>query len=154
MANTIEARMSALGIALPDTKPAIGNYVPFVHWNGQLLVSGQLPMEDGALGLPAPLAAMLTWHRERQRPGSARSTSLPKRKRRLATSTGLHSCSELTVSSTRCPSSPITPKSSNGASDVLVEILGDKGHHTRIAVGCSSLPMNAAVEIDAAFAID
>jgi enamine deaminase RidA (YjgF/YER057c/UK114 family) len=46
------------------------------------------------------------------------------------------------------------PKVINGASDLMVEILGDKGRHTRIAVGCSSLPMNAAVEVDAVFAID
>ena len=42
----------------------------------------------------------------------------------------------------------------NGASDLMVEVLGDKGRHTRIAVGCASLPLNAAVEIDAVFAID
>jgi enamine deaminase RidA (YjgF/YER057c/UK114 family) len=46
------------------------------------------------------------------------------------------------------------PKVLNGASDLLVEILGNKGRHTRIALGCSSLPLNAAVEIDAIFAID
>ena len=46
------------------------------------------------------------------------------------------------------------PKVINGASDLMVEILGDKGRHTRIAVGCASLPLNAAVEIDAVFAID
>jgi enamine deaminase RidA (YjgF/YER057c/UK114 family) len=45
------------------------------------------------------------------------------------------------------------PKVLNGASDVMVEILGNKGRHTRIAVGCASLPLNAAVEIDAIFAI-
>jgi len=46
------------------------------------------------------------------------------------------------------------PKVLNGASDLLVEILGNKGRHTRIALGCASLPLNAAVEIDAIFAID
>jgi enamine deaminase RidA (YjgF/YER057c/UK114 family) len=46
------------------------------------------------------------------------------------------------------------PKVINGASDFLVEILGGKGIHTRIAVGCASLPLNAAVEIDAIFAVD
>jgi enamine deaminase RidA (YjgF/YER057c/UK114 family) len=46
------------------------------------------------------------------------------------------------------------PKVLNGASDLMVEILGNKGIHTRIAVGCASLPLNAAVEVDAIFAID
>ena len=46
------------------------------------------------------------------------------------------------------------PKVINGASELMVEILGNKGLHTRIAVGCASLPLDAAVEIDAIFAID
>ena len=46
------------------------------------------------------------------------------------------------------------PKVLNGASDLMVEILGNKGLHTRIAVGCASLPLDAAVEVDAIFAID
>jgi enamine deaminase RidA (YjgF/YER057c/UK114 family) len=46
------------------------------------------------------------------------------------------------------------PKVLNGASDLMVEILGNKGIHTRIAIGCVSLPLDAAVEVDAIFAID
>ena len=46
------------------------------------------------------------------------------------------------------------PKVLNSASDFLVEILGNQGRHTRIAVGCSSLPLGASVEIDAIFAVD
>jgi len=42
----------------------------------------------------------------------------------------------------------------NGASDFLVEVLDNKGRHTRIAVGCASLPLGAAVEVDAIFAVD
>ena len=46
------------------------------------------------------------------------------------------------------------PKVLNAASDLMVEILGNKGIHTRIAVGCASLPLGAAVEIDAIFAVN
>jgi enamine deaminase RidA (YjgF/YER057c/UK114 family) len=46
------------------------------------------------------------------------------------------------------------PKVLNAASDFLVHVLGNKGRHTRIAVGCSNLPLNASVEIDAIFAVD
>jgi enamine deaminase RidA (YjgF/YER057c/UK114 family) len=45
------------------------------------------------------------------------------------------------------------PKVINGASDLLVAVLGDKGRHTRAALGVSSLPLGAAVEIDAIFAV-
>ncbi|HEU0016837.1 MAG TPA: RidA family protein, partial [Methyloceanibacter sp.] len=46
------------------------------------------------------------------------------------------------------------PKVINGASELMVKVLGQKGRHTRIAVGCSSLPLGAPVEIDAIFAVD
>ena len=55
MAGTIEARLKALDLALPEAKAAIGTYVPFVHMNGQLLISGQLPMKDGALAVTGQL---------------------------------------------------------------------------------------------------
>jgi enamine deaminase RidA (YjgF/YER057c/UK114 family) len=42
----------------------------------------------------------------------------------------------------------------NGASELIVKVLGNKGKHTRIAVGCAALPLGAAVEIDAIFAVD
>ena len=42
----------------------------------------------------------------------------------------------------------------NGASDLMVEVLGDKGRHTRVAVGVSSLPLGCAVEVDAVILID
>ncbi len=45
------------------------------------------------------------------------------------------------------------PKVVNGASDLMVEVLGDKGRHTRAAVGVSSLPLGSAVEVDATIAI-
>ena len=44
------------------------------------------------------------------------------------------------------------PKIINGASDLIVEVLGDKGRHARFAVGADSLPLDAAVEVDAVFA--
>ena len=49
MAGEIEARLRALDLVLPEAKPPIASYVPFLHMNGQLLVSGQLPMRDGAI---------------------------------------------------------------------------------------------------------
>jgi enamine deaminase RidA (YjgF/YER057c/UK114 family) len=49
MAGEIEARLKALDLVLPEAKPAIGSYVPFLHLNGQLFISGQLPLKDGTL---------------------------------------------------------------------------------------------------------
>ena len=100
MAGEIEARLKALDLVLPEAKTALGSYVPYLYLNGQLVVSGQLPLKDGKLAVADH------------------------------------------------------PKVLNGASDLMVEILGNKGLHTRIAVGCACLPLNAAVEVDAIFAVD
>ena len=51
-------------------------------------------------------------------------------------------------------SSSTIPQVVNGASDLMVDVLGDKGRHTRAAVGVSSLPMGCAVEVDAILLIE
>ena len=55
MAGEIEARLKALDLALPEAKAAIGSYVPFLHLDRLLFVSGQLPMKDGKLAFAGKL---------------------------------------------------------------------------------------------------
>lgn len=63
-------------------------------------------------------------------------------------------CLRLTGYVNAAPGFADHPKVVNGASELMVKVLGQKGRHTRAAIGCSSLPLNAAVEVDALFAID
>ena len=153
MAGEIEARLKALDLVLPEAI-ARRSYVPFLHLNGQLFISGQLPLIDGkrchrrqGRRRPRPRpgpgggAALRPQHSGAGEGGAARSrphrpVPAPQRLRQ------------------RRPGFADHPKVLNGASELIVEILGNKGRHTRIAVGCASLPLNAAVEIDAIFAID
>jgi len=154
MANTIEARLKALDLVLPEAKSAIGTYVPFVHSNGQLLISGQLPMKDGTVAVIGTLGREVALSQGREAARLCALNILAQAKAALGDLDRIVQLLRLNGFVSAAPGFFDHPKIINGASDIMVEILGDKGRHTRIAVGCSSLPLNAAVEIDAVFAID
>ncbi|MEM8575783.1 MAG: RidA family protein [Pseudomonadota bacterium] len=154
MAGLIEARLEALDLKLPDAKPPIGSYVPFVHMNGQLFISGQLPMKDGAIAIKGQLGGNVTLEDGQAAARLCAMNILAQAKLALGDLDRIAQLLRLNGFVCAAPDFGDHPKVINGASDLLADILGDKGRHTRIAVGCSSLPLNAAVEIDAVFAID
>jgi len=154
MAGTIEARLKALDLDLPEAKAAIGTYVPFVHLGGQLIVSGQLPLKDGAIAVTGTLGDGVEIPDGQAAARLCALNILAQAKTALGDLDRIVQLMRLNGFVAAAPSFADHPKVINGASDLMVEILGDKGRHTRIAVGCASLPLNAAVEIDAVFAID
>ena len=154
MAGTIEARIKALDLELPEAKAAIGSYVPFVRMNGQLLISGQLPMKMGAIAISGTLGGGIAVEQGQEAAKLCALNILAQAKAALGDLDRIGQLMRLNGFVNAAPGFSDHPKVLNGASDLMVEILGDKGRHTRIAVGCSSLPLNAAVEVDAIFAID
>jgi enamine deaminase RidA (YjgF/YER057c/UK114 family) len=154
MAGQIEARLKALDLVLPEAKAAIGTYVPFVHLGGQLLISGQLPMKDGAITVAGTLGNGVEVAQGQEAAKLCALNILAQAKAALGDLDRIVQLLRLNGFVSATPDFGDHPKVVNGASDFMVEILGDKGRHTRIAVGCASLPLNAAVEIDAVFAID
>lgn len=154
MAGDIEARLKALDLTLPEAKAAIGTYVPFVHMNGQLLISGQLPIKAGDVAVAGALGDGVALAQGQEAARLCALNILAQAKAALGDLDRIVQLLRLNGFVNAAPGFADHPKVINGASDLMVEILGDKGRHTRIAVGCSSLPLNAAVEIDAVFAID
>jgi len=154
MEGTIEARLKALDLVLPEAKAAIGSYVPFLHLGGQLIVSGQLPLKDGAIAVAGRLGDGVDIPDGQAAARLCALNILAQAKAALGDLDRIVQLMRLNGFVAASPGFTDHPKVINGASDLMVEILGDKGRHTRIAVGCASLPLNAAVEIDAVFAID
>ena len=154
MAGQIEARLKALDLALPEAKAAVGTYVPFVHLGGQLVISGQLPLKDGGIAVAGKLGDGLGIPEGQEAAKLCALHILAQAKAALGDLDRIVQLVRLNGFVNAAPGFADHPKVINGASDLMVEILGDKGRHTRIAIGCVSLPMNAAVEIDAVFAID
>ncbi|MFV0491651.1 MAG: RidA family protein [Pseudorhodobacter sp.] len=150
---TIEARLAELGITLPDAPAPAANYVPFVlsgnllHVSGQIsqgpdgLITGKLgaSMDIGTGAAAAKTCAISLLAQVRKACGGDLE-----RLRRVVKLTGF-------VNST--PDFNDQPKVINGASDFLVEVLGEKGRHARSAVSAASLPLGVAVEIEGIFEI-
>ena len=154
MAGEIEARLAALDLVLPEAKAALGAYVPYLHLDGQLFISGQLPVQDGKLVVAGKLGADVELGQGQEAARLCAVNILAQAKAALRDLDRIVQLLRLNGFVNSAPGFADHPKVLNGASELMVEILGNKGLHTRIAVGCASLPLDAAVEIDAIFAVD
>jgi enamine deaminase RidA (YjgF/YER057c/UK114 family) len=154
MVGEIEARLKALDLVLPEARAAIGSYAPFLHLNGQLFISGQLPLVDGKVAIAGKVGTDLDLAKGCEAARLCALNILAQAKAALRDLDRIVQLLRLNGFVNAAPGFADHPKVLNGASDLMVEILGNKGIHTRIAVGCASLPLNAAVEVDAIFAVD
>ncbi len=152
---TIDARLKELGITLPTPAKAAANYVPFVVSGHQVFVAGQVPFNaDGKFD---HIGKVGTDFSVEEGQAAARLCGLNILAQVKAACDGdmerIVRCVKLGVFVNCPPDFGDHPKVANGASDLMVEVLGDKGRHARFAVGAPSLPFNVAVEIDAVFEI-
>ena len=154
MASNIDARLAELGITLPVPAVAVANYVPFVVTGNLVFISGQLPMEGGKPVVFGHLGAEVSGEDGVR---AARLCGLNLLAQAKAACGGdldrIRRVVRLTAFVASTPDFTDQPKVVNGASDLMVEVLGDAGRHARVAVGAPSLPLNVAVEIEAVFEI-
>jgi enamine deaminase RidA (YjgF/YER057c/UK114 family) len=156
MIHPIVQRLENLGIVLPEPSPVAGNYVPFVVAGPLLSVSGQLPVKEGGLIVQGQLGKTIS---EQEAYDTSRLCGLHVLGQVRAALHGhwsrLLRCVQLSVFVSASPEFVNHPAVANGASDLMVEVLGPEiGRHARAAVGCSSLPKGAAVEVGATFWIE
>ena len=154
MAGEIEARLKALDLVLPEVPAPVADYVSYLHLNGQLFVAGQLPLKEGRIAVAGKVGAGLDVTQGQDAARLCALNILAQAKAALGDIDSIVQCLRLTGYVNATPDFVDHPKVINGASELIVKILGPKGRHTRAAVGCSSLPLGAAVEIDAIFAVD
>ena len=154
MADTIESRLAAAGVTLPQAAAPAANYVPTTMFGNLLQTSGQLPLEAGKLAVVGKLGGSVSLEDGQK---AARLCAIAILAQARTALDGDWSRAKrllkLTVFVASDPSFTDQHKVANGASDFLVEILGEAGRHARSAVGVPSLPMDAAVEIEALFEI-
>ena len=153
---TIEARLTELGITLPAAAAPVANYVAFVLGHGTLVVSGQLPLgPDGRLD-PAhrgKLGAEVAGEAGRAAARVCAINLLAQAKAALGDLDRIERCVRLGGFINAAPDFIDLALIMNGASDLMVEVLGDKGRHARSTVGVASLPLGCAVEVEALFSI-
>lgn len=152
MSLTTDQRLHDLGITLPVAAAPVANYVPFVRTGNLLFVSGQLPLDNGFLSVMGKLGDTVSVEDGAK---AARLCAINLLAQARAACGDLDKVRVIRLTAFVASTANFTdqPKVVNGASDLLVQVLGDRGRHARVAVSAPSLPLNAAVEIDAIFEI-
>ena len=144
----IEEKIELLGIKLPSPPTPAGSYVAVVKTGNLLFISGQIPMVDGKL----LYTGKVTDENLETAQKSAKTCAiniLAQLKRELGDFEKVSKIVRLSGFVNSDPEFSQHPKVINAASDLLHEIFGEKGIHSRIAVGVANLPLNSMTEIDA-----
>ena len=152
--NPIEARLAELGVTLPTAPAPAANYVPFVRTGNLVHISGQISRDATGGLITGKLGSDLSVEQGAAAAKTCAIALLAQLKAacdgdltRLVRAVKLVGFVNSTVDFTD------QPKVINGASDLLVAVLGDAGRHARSAVSAASLPLGVAVEIEAIFEI-
>lgn len=144
----IESRLAELGITLPAPAAPVASYVPAVEVGGLLHVSGQLPFIDGAL-VTGRLGEDVTLERGAEAARACGVMILAQARQALGSLDRVVRVVKLGGFVNSAGDFTDQPKVVNGASDLMLEVFGDNGRHARSAVGVPTLPLGAAVEVDA-----
>jgi enamine deaminase RidA (YjgF/YER057c/UK114 family) len=144
----IEEKIKSLEITLPTPPTPAGSYIPAIKTGNLLFISGQIPMEDGKV----LFTGKVTDENLKTAQKSARMCAinlLSQMKRELGSLDKVTKIVRLSGFVNSDAEFYQHPKVINAASDLFFEIFGDKGKHSRIAVGVVCLPLNSMTEIDA-----
>lgn len=154
MAGMIDAKLAELGITVPTPAAPLANYIGFNKVGGLVVVSGQIPLVDGKIAVTGKLGADVTVEQGQDAARICFINLLAQvkqacggdldRVQRVVRLGGFVACA---------PEFTQHPAVINGASDLAVAVFGEKGKHARAAVGCPSLPGDAAVEVEGMFEI-
>jgi enamine deaminase RidA (YjgF/YER057c/UK114 family) len=151
MAGRIEARLRELGITLPSPAAPIANYIPFNVTGNLVVISGQIPLQDGKIAFTGKLGAGVSIEQGRAAARlcfinlvaqlQAAAGDLDRVRRVVRLGGFIAAPGEFTQHA----------QVMNGASDLAVELFGEAGRHARSTIGVPSLPGDAAVEVEGMF---
>jgi len=144
----IEEKIKSLKITLPNPPTPAGSYIPAVKTGNLLFISGQIPMEEGKVLFTGKVSDDNLETAQKSAKMCAINL-LAQMKRELGDLDKVTRIVRLSGFVNSDPEFYQHPKVINAASDLFFEIFGDKGKHSRIAVGVACLPLNSMTEIDA-----
>jgi enamine deaminase RidA (YjgF/YER057c/UK114 family) len=154
MAGTVEKKLAELGIALPTPATPVANYIPFVQVGTLLFVSGQICLDaSGKLVAKGKLGDGVSVEDGQKAARACAINVLTQVKAALGDLDQVKRVVRLGGFINSSPSFLEGPKVMNGASDLMVAVLGDKGRHARTTVGVAVLPADAAVEVEGVFEV-
>jgi len=154
MSKAIVERLREMGLQLPPAPAALANYVPYVLADNVLYVSGQISKAADGNVITGQLGAGLSVEQGQAAARLSALNILAQAAAALGSLDRIARIARLNGFVNAAPGFTDHPKVMNGASDLMVDVLGDKGRHTRAALGSSSLPAGAATEIDAIIIVE
>lgn len=148
-----EQRLAELGITLPTPVKPAANYIPAVRTGNLLFISGQIPTGPNGPEFLGCLGAGTDVETGRAAARLCGINILAQVKAHLGDLDRVVRCVKLTGFVASTPDFGDQPKVVNGASDLMVDVLGDRGRHSRSAIGVAALPFGVAVEVEAIFEV-
>lgn len=151
---TPEQRLATLGLVLPPAPKPVASYVPYVRTGSLVYVSGQIPLRDGKPAFVGRVGGELTLAQGQEAARICALNALAilkdavgdlRKVRRIVRVAGHVAAARGFSDVHLC---------TNGASDLLVEVFGDRGRHSRLALGAAALPLNVPFELDVVAEVD
>jgi enamine deaminase RidA (YjgF/YER057c/UK114 family) len=154
MPGRIEERLQQLGLELPRSAAPVANYVPFVRSGDLLFIAGQICQWNGERRFVGKLGREITVEQGQEAAKLCALNLLAHVKTALNGDLDrVMRCVRLGAFVNGTDDFTEQPQVANGASNLMVELLGEAGRHARAAVGVNALPGGVAVEIDAVFEV-
>ncbi len=152
MLSAVDKRLMELGIVLPSPGAPGGNYVPFVVTGDLVFMAGQVARSEGRMAYAGKVGREISVERGQ---AAARLCALNLLAQLKVACNGdldrVVRCVRLGGFVNCAPDFKDQPKVVNGASDLMIEVFGERGKHARTAVGVAALPSDSAVEVEAIF---
>ena len=152
---SLESKLEQLGISLPEAPKPVAAYIPAVTSRGQVIVSGQLPMQNGELICTGKVPSQVSIEDAQAAARQCVLNGLAVLKAELnGDLSRLVRVVRIGAFIQSDDNFFAQPQVANGASEFLLELLGDSGRHARAAVGVNALPLDASVEVEFTFEVD
>lgn len=145
---TAETKLKELGIDLPAPAKPLGSYVPAVTTGKLVFTSGQVPLKGDVMAASGKVPTEVTLEQAQAGARVAVLNALAAIRTEAGSLDAVARVVRMNVFVNSAPGFTSQALVANGASELLSDIFGQVGRHTRCAIGAAELPRNAAVEID------
>ncbi len=144
----IEEKLQSLNISLPTPPKPAGSYIPVVVSKSWAFVSGQIPIKDGKVAFIGKVPTSQSIENAQKAAKLCAINALAQLKAELGDLDKIQKIIKVSGFVNSEQNFSEHPKVINAASDFLYDVFGEKGKHSRIAIGVNSLPLDSTVELD------
>ena len=144
---TPESKLAEMGITLPTPPSSVAAYIPWVRTGNQIILSGQLPWQDGEMAYTGKLGSHLEVEQGYAAARLCAINAIAQLKDAVGVLERISRIVRLEGFVHSAPGFQNQPQVLNGASDIFNKVFGQRGQHTRTALGISEMPLDAAVQL-------